>query len=496
MALDVMLCLFIVNLTLQPLVEPDFGWHLRAGLDLIDHGWSLPVTDPYSHTMPDWHWVEHAWLTDGLLALIYRGLGPYGALGVILFFGIVTTTALWIAASLALVRRSARLLAIVGALWVALPYLGARTQLISVLGVAIVLWILNQITAFRTATAWTLPPLFLLWSNLHGGFTAGLFVVAVVMAGHAGLRFLVDRGLVTAGRIAEPLLGWGDLARVAAAFCVSAVATLANPYGWQLHAEIYASLTDRFMLENLVEWRPVSFQGWAGRAYLMYLIGITVLIAGWYRRVEPIRRMLLALFFVLSLFHWRNVTLFLMVSIPLVAQLLEGAGRWAVERLSTAAAVAKAAITSMTVGAALLLVHLGPDHLVHIWNAGTMPETFFEQTEYPIEAVRWIRAHPQEAGDRLYNDYGYGGFLDWWLPEHKVFIDGRMPAWRLGDRWIFSDYLRLNRPDSEALAILNRYGVDWALVNKDSPLAEMLAREPGWHLLYGDAKVDLFRRDG
>jgi hypothetical protein len=43
---------------------------------------------------------------------------------------------------------------------------------------------------------------------------------------------------------------------------------------------------------------------------------------------------------------------------------------------------------------------------------------------------------------------------------------------------------------------LNRYGVDWALVNKDSPLAEMLAREPGWHLLYGDAKVDLFRRDG
>ncbi|HJU04774.1 MAG TPA: hypothetical protein VJ692_06430, partial [Nitrospiraceae bacterium] len=63
-SLDALLLLMLANLSLQPLVDPDFGWHLRTGLDLIATG-RLPKTDPYSHTMPDWPWVEHAWLMDG-----------------------------------------------------------------------------------------------------------------------------------------------------------------------------------------------------------------------------------------------------------------------------------------------------------------------------------------------------------------------------------------------------------------------------------------------
>src|SRR5512132_3330846 len=123
--LNLLLLGFALNLTLQPLVEPDFGWHLRAGLDLIAHGWMVPDTDPYSHTMPDWRWVEHAWLTDGLLGLIYHGLEPVGALGVIIFFGVVTTLAWWVAAGQASVPQTYRLVAMVVSLWVALPFLGA-----------------------------------------------------------------------------------------------------------------------------------------------------------------------------------------------------------------------------------------------------------------------------------------------------------------------------------------------------------------------------------
>ena len=109
--LDCLLVGFILNLTLQPLVEPDLGWHLRAGLDLIAQGWRLPETDPYSHTMPDWHWIEHAWLIDSLLAAIYHVMDPLGGLGLILFFGGVTAFAWWVAASQASVHRTYRLAA-------------------------------------------------------------------------------------------------------------------------------------------------------------------------------------------------------------------------------------------------------------------------------------------------------------------------------------------------------------------------------------------------
>src|ERR1044072_3364864 len=86
-ALDALLVVFLVNLVLHPLVEPDFGWHLRTGLDLIEHGWRVPPTDPYSHTMPDWPWVEHAWLTDGILGFLYNGVPSGRGLALIALFG-------------------------------------------------------------------------------------------------------------------------------------------------------------------------------------------------------------------------------------------------------------------------------------------------------------------------------------------------------------------------------------------------------------------------
>lgn len=147
--LDLLLLCFALNLVLQPLVEPDFGWHLRAGLDWLSHGLRLPDTDPYSHTMPDWRWVEHAWLTDGIVALLYRTFGAFGGLVVILWFGLVTLLAWWAAAAAAAVSRTYRLIAMVAGLWVALPFLGARTQLVSVLGFAVLLWWWPQIRQGR-----------------------------------------------------------------------------------------------------------------------------------------------------------------------------------------------------------------------------------------------------------------------------------------------------------------------------------------------------------
>lgn len=64
--LDLLLLCFALNLVLQPLVEPDFGWHLRAGLDWLSHGLRLPDTDPV------WR---------GNLRGQARGPGPVGAAG-------------------------------------------------------------------------------------------------------------------------------------------------------------------------------------------------------------------------------------------------------------------------------------------------------------------------------------------------------------------------------------------------------------------------------
>lgn len=494
LTLDLLLLGFVLNLTFQPLVEPDFGWHLRAGLDLIAQGWIVPETDPYSHTMPDWRWVEHAWLTDGLLGLLYRSLDPVGELGVIVLFGLVTALAWWVAAGLASVPQTYRLAAMVASLWVALPFLGARTQLVSLLGLAVLMRVWQQIQRGHRHWNGALPPLFLLWANLHGGFTAGLFLLSLFVLGSLCARICADHWPALTAWLNEPVLTWADLRQVMLAFGIAAAVTCLNPYGWWLYVEIYDSLTDRFMIDTLREWQPVSFQGWAGQAYGFYLVGLAFLIAGWYRRVEPVRWMMLVIVLALSLLHWRNVSLFLIVSLPLVAELLAPATEACLRAAPVLRTFAGLILFALAIAAASVLSLWAPEHMSKVWRSGTAAPDYFEQTDYPIEAVRWIRNHHHDVGTRLYNDYGYGGFLLWQLPGKKIFIDGRMPAWRIGNRRIFQDYVDLNRENSPELSLLDRYGVDWALIPRGSALAQVLETHPGWKVLYVDAKAVILRR--
>ena len=491
-AFDLLLLLFILNLTMQPLVEPDFGWHLRAGLDFLDSGGRLPAHDPYSHTMPDWPWVEHAWLTDAVIALVYRGLGTVGSLGVMAWFAAVAMAAFAIGAAPAQSSRTCQMAAIVASLWVALPFLGARTQLVSLAGIALVLWLFHRIGQGKAWFIWLYPPVLLLWANVHGGFTAGLAILGMIVVVSTIVRLAGMRWPILV-RLHEPLLPGRQLVSLVGSFVLSCAATFFNPYGWRLHLEIYESLTDRFMLEQLQEWQPLSFNGWAGTAFLLYLVIMGGLVVLWYRRVEPLRWSLLAVTLVWSFWHWRNVTIFLVVAIPLVAELFDAGGTWVAQLIPPRRRAIL--IFAMTLMTGLLLVSLDGQHLEHLLSAGIYPERFFEQTEYPIEAVAWIKANRHEVGRRLYNDYGDGGFLVWWLPDEKIFIDGRMPAWRIGDRAIFPDYLTISSGASAARDLLEKYRVDWGLIRQDSPLAGMLANDPVWRQVYADAKVVIVRRD-
>ena len=493
-ALHALLAIFILNLVLQPLTEPDFGWHLRAGIDLLEHGGRMPTTDPYSYTMPDWPWVEHAWLTDGILALIYRALGDAGALGAIVFFAAVTAGACALATVPSRAGWTARLVAIAVVLWVARPFLGARTQFVSLLGLAVLLWIWHRMQTGSLAAVWVIPPLFLLWGNLHGGFTAGLFALGLILGVSALIRYATSQWPVVTQRFDEPVSDWPQIGRLALAMGLAVAATLLNPYGWGLHREIIESLSDTFMLETLREWQPLSLETMAGRLYVAYLAGLALLMAIGYRRIEPVRWVLWLAFLWFSIRHWRNILLFLVVSLPLGAEMLEAMATRAADRLPALRRHAGQGTLAAAVCVAIALGLSGTDHLARVLRSGLAPEQFFRETAYPIEAVQWIKANRDKLGTRPFNEYGHGGFLLWWLPGEKIFIDGRMPAWRIGDRNIFADYLALTNQDPPSLNVLDKYGVEWALVARESALARALSGAHVWRTVYEDAKARIYVR--
>jgi hypothetical protein len=488
-ALNTLLFIVSLNFALQPLTEPDFGWHLRTGLDVLRSGLRLPVMDPYSHTMPDWAWIEHAWLTDVLIGGVYSLCGGLGVIGL---FATLTIGAWIIAGATAVTGSVFRWLACVLSLWVALPYLGARTQMVTLLGLAVLSYVLKRWQDGVVSMQWWIPPLFLVWANLHGGFTAGLFLLLLVILTTAMVRWLSARRMLFTGDCDEPLFTWPALRRLTLLTLLSAGLTFVNPYGWRLHAEIADSLSNRFMLDTLNEWQPMSLNGAAAHRYLLYLMGLALATALCYRRVQPVRWAIGGVFLVLSFRHMRNIPFFLILSLPYCAEVMQEAFGGLRRLLRSRPGTAKKAGLAASVLTAAILLWLGADHLHHIAHSGMRPADYFKGTSYPIEAIEWVRKNRDAAGERLYNDYAYGGFLLWWLPDTQVFIDGRMPAWRSGERRIFEDYMALTGADPD-LTVLTKYSVDWAIVKKQTPLEGELARLGGWSRIYEDRKVAIYR---
>jgi hypothetical protein len=373
-----------------------------------------------------------------------------------------------------------------------LPYLGARTQLVTLLGLALLFWILKRWREGHGSLSWWIPPLFLLWANLHGGFVVGLLVLGVVIVTTSIVTWLSDRRIISGGHADERLFSRSELKRLALLAVASACLTLFNPYGWRLHAEILDSLSNRFMLETLQEWQPLSISALAGRRYVLYLASLGIGMALYYRSNQPVRWAVGVVFLAVSFRHMRNIPFFLIWSLPLVAEILARAFEQSFRRRPLSDAWARKAELAAAGFLAGLLWWLGPEHVHRVALSGTRPAEFFRATSYPIEAVEWLHAHREQVGQRLYNDYAYGGFLLWWLPGTKIFIDGRMPAWQQGQRDILRDYLALTG-ETPDMSVLAKYSVDWALVKRQTPLEEGLARSAAWSRVYDDEKAAIYR---
>src|ERR1700739_2708451 len=101
----------------------------------------------------------------------------------------------------------------------------------------------------------------------------------------------------------------------------------------------------------------------------------------------------------------------------------------------------------------------------------------------PARAVEFLRLHPQ-SGPML-NSYGFGGYLVWTQGAgKKVFIDGR------GDLYegtgVFADYLHITLLKPGALGVLNHYGIQTCLLERNEPFASTLAVLPEWQEVYHD----------
>ncbi len=473
----ILLFLGLFLMTLYPVADPDFWWHLRTG-QLIVQTHAIPRADPFSFTNTGKPWIAHEWLSEILMYGLYR-LGSYGLL--IFVFSLIITGA-FLLAYLRSPRESRPYIAgftlLLGAIATA-PTWGVRPQMISLFITSLFLYLLDRYrTEGKLKFIIPLPLITLVWVNLHAGYFLGLAIVAIYIAG--GLMELLKAGLQKTMVPGTPTLR--SVLMLCAALGISILAALVNPNGILILIYPFQTLTSQAMQQFIVEWFSPDFHqlGWQPLAwFILAFIGAGMLG----KKPISLTKILLTLVFgYAALRSMRFVPLFAIVAIPILTEQIDSLARIQSEvkaqgRLFRWLAPVLLVTSMLAVGFRFVQVVRGQAKA----EAGTFPKA----------AVDWI-AENRPAGN-LFNSYGWGGYIIWRLyPQYPVYIDGRADVY--GDKFIF-DYREVYRAQPDWEQVLDAQGVGLVLVEPGSGLATALGQSSWWKITFEDQiSVVFFRK--
>lgn len=427
--------------------QSDSYWHLRAGYDLARTG-HVPLVDAYSYTARGLPWPNHEWLWQALSWACHRagGMPLLTAAG-----AAMATAACAVAYGLMRARPGVNfLLALIGIPLASVVW-ALRPQVASLL---LLVLLLRLLTDGRRGRLLLIPPLFLLWANLHGAVALGCLVmgVATVVAGFHDRRLAVRLAMLTV---------------------VCGALTAATPMGVHLWTFIGESMA-RSHQNQIMEWMPsypkgpVEISFWVAASIL---VGTT--IARWRRLSSFGDRLVVAVALVLVVLAARavrNIAPFCLVWMPAMSRLI-GPAAWLPGTRRDGTSDEHPRLNVALVG--LMLV--GATAAIFVSWRAPLPRLGWRPIPQP--AIAAIRG----CGGPLYNRYNEGGYLIWFVPEVPVFIDSRQDPYPAA---LLSADIDAEKT-GEYRALFTRHGIRCAALPPASPVSKRLAAD-GWRELFRD----------
>jgi hypothetical protein len=452
----------------QFVLDPDVWWHIRNGEAILAaNRW--PTTDPYSFSVRGFPWMTFEWLGDVLLAVCMR-LAGLGGLAFFLFFvGSAIVLALYVYGTIRTGKSKAGFLAAAIVTPLVMTQFNARPQMIGYLLLVFTMIILTRFRQNQTKAVWLLPPLMLIWINLHASWIIGMGALFVYWV--AGLFNFQLGGIVA--KKCRPI----ENRRISLVFLLSLVLLNVNPYGTELTAfpfKIQASCPISYT--HVLEWLPMPFDQTVGKIFIGLLLGFIAaqVTYGFTWRLEEFVLFLSGI--AAACVHFRFLLIFVPFFLPLLAVTC---ARWVpiYERNKDKYFVNGILIAAIVIG----IVHYYPT------------QSYLERKvdlKSPVKAVEFLQSHPQP--EPMFNTYDFGGYLVW--TGRKVFIDGRSELYE--DGGVLADYFDLTLLKPGGLDILRRYQIQSCLLKTSDPLTVVLAALPDWQKVYSDPTSTIFVRKG
>ncbi len=480
---------FLVGGHARFLRDPGTFSHTAFGEHMLSSG-NLIRTDYCSFTANGEPWIAQQWLGECAMGVIHRFAG---------FDGLLVITVALIAFLYAWVSRRlmhSGLHFLLAMLIVALALAASshsfhiRPHMLSILFLGFTFALLCDFEAGRSGlfTLFWLVPLCALWTNIHGGVLGGLGTIVITISGWAFLRLIKQ---------ISPIRTYGQMIALCVLSGVCILSVLINPYGLDM-PRAWLSIMQSPVIPKIIQehgsiWKTGSWMILPfGLFYIVSLIGTLP-------KRPRITWLIPLIWFALSCTRVRHAPLFAVTAAIAMADIFPHI-RWAKWLSQKGSAICRIGPFGPSNRKRSALPWLMPLAVVVVMIAyrTTSPTNplagsgwaKLDPQHWPIELMPALqdyeKSHP--VGTPIFNDMLFGGFLIYFAPDLRVFIDDRCELYG-DDRLIAYVHAQPSRFEDW----VKRYGFDMALV-KSGPLHRYLNKAGEWSVVKQTAGATLYRR--
>lgn len=455
--------------------DPDVWWHLRTG-QLILHNHALFHADPYSFTKFGQPWVNHEWLSDILIFIVYRAAGWTGLIA--LFAAITSATFMLLFARCYGPPYLAAAFAVWGAIASA-PSWGVRPQTFFVFLASLFLLILER-SSGRPNLLWYLLPATLVWVNLHAGYAMGIVLMVLFLIGDTlDVVFGFEQWSQSREKIKKMA--------IALAACLAIIPL--NPYGTRMYSYPLQTLHSQSMQGYISEWFSPNFHAGMYLPLLLMILAIFVAATISPLRLCPRELLLLSATMWAALHSVRHITIFVLVAAPLLSRLIYA--RLSEDQGFALRAKPAAATLSLRLCNGIVLAALVAFTVTRVRQVGA-GQANAEALAFPSAAVSFLSDN--RLPGPLLNHYNWGGYLIWKLyPDYRVYIDGRADVY--GDAFMDQSGSTYNISDASWRRPLDLWQIRTVILPPNTALVSALRGEVAWKEVYGDRQAVIFERD-
>jgi hypothetical protein len=314
---------------------------------------------------------------------------------------------------------------------------------------------------------WMLPPLFMLWINVHGSWVFGFVVLGILIA--SGL-VEGEWGLVIARRWTT-----AELKKLLMTFAASLAAIFVNPFGYKLVMYPFDLLFRQTgMMQNIEEWQPVDLSIVSGKLALVVIFGLLAAVLLSRHKWKLDEAILTAFALWAGLSHVRFLFFVGLIVTPILAS-----------RLNLFPPYDRG-LDKPWLNAAIIGAIVGS--IVAFFPSEKTLQATVDQT-YPTAALRFMQQQHLEG--KIFNQLLWGGYMEWNAPELRPFIDTRLDIFMYNGA--FADKVKITSLQAP-FEMLDKHQFDYVLLKPDEPASYLLRHSTAWRPIYTDNVAVIFER--